>query len=126
MFSRIPGRVLAGLAHVLQEVELPVGGTLMEAGASEDWLFILVEGEVEVVRPDRYVRLGPGSVVGEFEVLDPRYRSATVTAVTPVHALRLDKTAFDEAIRLSPEIAQGVIVELVRRLRETHEPRPTS
>ena len=69
-------------------------------------------------------RMGAGSVVGEMEVLDPRSRSATVTAVTPVHALRLDKAAFDEALRMSPEIAQGVIVELVRRLRETHQPRP--
>ena len=34
------------------------------------------------------------------------------------------KAAFDEALRMSPEIAQGVIVELVRRLRETHQPRP--
>lgn len=124
MFGRIPGRVLAGLAHVLEEVELPAGTVLMEMGASEDWLYVLVDGEVEVVRPDRYVRMGPGSVVGEMEVLDPRSRSATVTAVTPVHALRLDKAAFDEALRMSPEIAQGVIVELVRRLRETHQPRP--
>lgn len=124
MFSRIPGRVLAGLAHVLEEVELPTGTVLMEIGASEDWLYILVDGEVEVVRDDRYLRLGPGSVVGEMEVLDPQSRSATVTAVSPVHALRLKKAAFDEALRLSPEIAQGVIVELVRRLRETHLPRP--
>ncbi len=124
MFGRIPGRVLAGLARVLGEVELPAGSVLMEMGASEDWLYVLVEGEVEVVRPDRYVRMGPGSVVGEMEVLDPRGRSATVRAVTPVHALRLDKASFDEALRLSPEVAHGVIVELVRRLRETHQPQP--
>lgn len=124
MFSRIPGRVLAGLARVLEEVELPAGAVLMEAGASEDWLYVVVAGEVEVVRPDRYVRMGPRSVVGEMEVLDPRGRSATVMAVTPVHALRLHKAAFDEIMRMSPEIAQGVIVELVRRLRETHQPRP--
>ena len=124
MFSHTPGRVLAGMAHVLEEVHFPADVPLMEAGALEDWLFVVVEGEVAVVRDDRWVRMGPGSTVGEMEVLDPQPRSATITALTPVRALRLSKFAFDEAMRLSPEIARGVIVDLVRRLRETHESRP--
>ena len=35
--------------------------------------------KVEVVREDRRVRMGPGSVVGEMAVLDPQPRSATVS-----------------------------------------------
>lgn len=126
MFSHAPSRLLAGLAHALDEVEFPPGAVLMEAGATEDWLFVLVEGEVDVTRQDRWIRMGPGQTVGEMEVLDSRARSATITARTPVRALRLSKAAFDEALRLSPEIARGVIIDLVRRLRETHEPRPPS
>jgi len=122
MFSHTPARVLAGIAHVLEEDDFPAGALLMEVGANEDWLFVLVEGEVEVVREDRCVRMGPGSTVGEMDLLDPQGRSATITAVTPVRALRLRKAAFDEALRLHPDIARGVIVDLVRRLRETHEP----
>jgi CRP-like cAMP-binding protein len=121
IFARTPGRVLAGIAHVLEEVDFSAGATLMEAGAVEDWLFILVEGEVEVVRPDRRLRLYAGSVVGEMEVLDSRPRSATITAVTPVRAFRLSRDAFDEAVRMRPEIALGVIGELIAKLRETHE-----
>ena len=120
LFSNTPGRVLAGLAHVLEEVEFAVGEELMVAGTVEDWLFVVVDGEVEVVRDDRWIRLGPGSVVGEMGLLDPQPRSATIVSLTPVRALRLRKAAFDEALRFSPEIARGVIVELVRRLRETH------
>ncbi len=123
MFSRTPGRVLAGLAHALTETDFATGAPLMEAGALEDWLFIVVQGEVEVVREDRCIRMGPGSVVGEMEVLDAQPRSATVVAVTPVHAFQLSKAAFDEALRLRPEIAIGVIMELVARLREKHEAR---
>lgn len=122
IFSHTAGRVLAGLAHVLEEVDFEPGERLMAEGASEDWMFVLVEGEVDVVRQDRCIRMGSGSVVGEMDVLDPKSRSATITAATPVRTLRLRKAAFDEAVRLSPEIARGVIVELVRRLRETHEP----
>ena len=125
LFSNTPGRVLAGLAHVLEEVEFAVGEELMAAGTVEDWLFVVVDGEVEVLRDDRWLRLGRGSVVGEMGLLDPQPRSATIIALTPVQVLRLRREAFDEALRFSPEIARGVIVELVRRLRETHVPRPT-
>lgn len=122
IFARTPGRVLAGIAHVLEEVDFSAGATLIEEGAVEDWLFILVDGEVEVVRPDRRLRLYAGSVVGEMEVLDTRPRSATITAITPVRAFRLSRDAFDQAVRMRPEIALGVIGELVAKLRETHEP----
>jgi CRP-like cAMP-binding protein len=56
--------------------------------------------------------------VGELAVLEPEPRTATVTALTDVHAFRLSKVDFDEALRTRPEIAAGVIAELVRRLRE--------
>ncbi|UUZ61351.1 cyclic nucleotide-binding domain-containing protein [Nocardioides sp. B-3] len=107
-------------------MHFPAGAVLMEVGAAEDWLFVLVEGEVDVIRRDRWIRMGPGTTIGEMELLDPRGRSATITAYTPVRALRLSKAAFDEALRLSPDIARGVIIDLVRRVRETHEPRPPS
>ena len=126
MFSHAPGRLLAGLAQVLEEVDFPAGAVLMEAGAIEDWLFVLVEGEVDVTRRDRWIRMGPGTTVGEMELLDPQGRSATITARTPVRALRLSKAAVDEALRLSPDIARGVIIDLIRRLRETHEPQSPS
>jgi CRP/FNR family cyclic AMP-dependent transcriptional regulator len=125
LFARTPGRILAGLASVLEETEYSEATVLMEAGAVEDWLFVIVEGDVEVAREDRRVRMGPGSVVGEMAVLDPQPRSATVIAVTPVRAFRLRKTAFDQALRMRPEIAAGVITELVHRLRESHE-QPTA
>ena len=125
LFAHTPGRVLAGIAESLEEADFAVGEVLMEEGAVEDWLFVLIEGEVDVVRADRRLRMAAGSTVGEMDVLDPRSRSATITAVTPVRAFRLRKAAFDEALRTRPEIAAGVIKELVHRLRETHE-RPSS
>lgn len=121
LFAATPDHVLAGLATALDEVEFAAGEVLMRAGDVEDWLFVVVEGRVDVVRPDRRIELGSGSVVGELAVLDPRPRTATVTALTPVSAFRLSKPAFDEAVRSRPEVALGVIAELVGRLRETHE-----
>ena len=124
LFSRTPDRVLAALASSLDEVPFFDGDVLMREGAIEDWLFVIVEGEVEVGRSDRRVTMGAGSVVGELAVLDPQPRSATVTAVDQVLAFRLRREAFQEAVESQPEIAMGVITELVRRLREPRERPP--
>jgi CRP/FNR family transcriptional regulator, cyclic AMP receptor protein len=125
LFSGTPERALAGLAQVVEEVEVPAGETVMREGAVEDWLYVVVDGELEVVRADRRATIPAGGVVGELAVLDPMPRSATVRAVTDTLLFRLDKASFDEAVELRPEIARGVILELVARLRETHD-RPAS
>ncbi len=118
LFADTPDRVLAGLARVLEEVEVPPGATLIEAGAIEDWLFVVAEGELEVVRGEHRVPVGAGDVVGELAVLDPQPRTADVVARTPALVFRLRKPAFDEVMATRPEIARGVVRELVRRLRE--------
>jgi len=122
LFSQTPDRVLAGLVRVLEEVEVPAGAQVMVEGDVEDWLFVIEHGELEVVRSDRRVTLGPGSVVGELAVLDPQPRSATILALSPARLLKLHKAAFDDVLRSRPEVAAGVIAELVRRVRERHDP----
>ena len=121
LFADTPDRALAGLAMVVTEVEVASGATLMDEGAVEDWLFVLVEGELEIVRVDRRVVLGPPAVVGELAVLDPEPRSATVRAISDCLLFRLDKAAFDDVLDGRPEVARGVIRELVARLRQPRE-----
>lgn len=119
LFTTTPGRVLAGLASRLDEVVFSAGEVLIRSGAVEDWMLVLVEGEVEIVRPDGRVRVGPVDTIGELSVLDPGPRAADVVATTDGAALRLGKEDFDEALRLRPEIASGIVTALARRLRET-------
>src|SRR5699024_12739581 len=75
----------------------------------------------QVIRPDGRVRVGPVSTIGELSVLDPGPRIADVVAITDGWALRMAKEDLDEALRLLPEIAAGIITALVRRLRGMHE-----
>jgi CRP-like cAMP-binding protein len=118
LFADTPDRVLAGLAQVLQEVEVSVGETLIEQGAVEDWLYVVADGRLEILRDDHRAEVTRGGVVGELAVLDPKPRSARVVATEPSLVLMLTKPAFDEVISTRPEIAAGVIRELVLRLRE--------
>ncbi len=117
LFARTPDRVLAGMARTLVEESFPAGTTMIAEGDVEDWLLVIIDGRVRVTHWQGVTELARGAVVGELAVLAGERRVVTVVAVTDVHAFRLSKVDFDEALRTRPEIAQGVIAELVRRLR---------
>ena len=67
------------------------------------------------------VELGPGATVGELAALVPAPRTASVTALEPTLVLRVDQVVLDELLDDWPELAHGVIAELVARLRATAE-----
>jgi NTE family protein len=120
LFAGIPGRVLAAVAEVAVERRASTGEVLIEEGAVEAHLYAVVEGRVRVHRGDlTLVELGPGSTVGELAVLMPAPRTASVTAFEPTLVLRVDQAVLDELLVDWPELAHGVIAELVSRLRAT-------
>ena len=120
MFADVPGRVLAAVAEAAVEQRVSPGEVLMEEGAVEAHLYAIVEGRVRVHRGDRtLVELGPGATVGELAALVPAPRTASVTALEPTLVLRVDQVVLDELLVEWPELAHGVIAELVSRLRAT-------
>ena len=122
LLAGIPGRVLAAVAQAAAEERLAPGAVLMEEGAVEAHLYAIVEGRVRVHRGERtLVELGPGATVGELAVLVPAPRTASVTVLEPTLVLRVDQVVLDELLVDWPELAQGVIAELVSRLRATAE-----
>jgi len=122
LFAGIPGRVLAAVAEGAVERRFSTGESLMEEGAVEAHLYAIVEGRVRVHRGERtVVELGSGATVGELAVLVPAPRAASVTAIEPTHVLRVDQAVLDELLVDWPELAHGVIAELVSRLRATTE-----
>jgi len=122
LFAGIPGRVLAAVAEAAVEERLAPGELLMEEGAVEAHLYAIAEGRLRVHRGDRTIlELGPGATVGELAALVPAPRAASVTALEPALVLRVDQAVLDELLVDSPELARGVIVELVSRLRATTE-----
>ena len=119
MFAEVPGRVLAAVAEAAVEERVPAGERLIDEGAIEAHLYAIVEGRVRVHRGDHtIVELGQGSTVGELAVLEPAPRSASVIALEPTRVLRVDEIVLDELLVEWPELARGVIAQLVSRLRE--------
>ncbi len=118
LFAAVPGRVLVAVAEASDEVSVGTGATIIEEGAFEDHLFVVVDGRVRVHRGGTtLVELGAGAIVGELAVLVPEPRSATVTALEPTRLLTVRKPVLDELLLDWPELAHGVIASLVARLR---------
>ncbi|HEY4190445.1 MAG TPA: cyclic nucleotide-binding domain-containing protein [Candidatus Limnocylindrales bacterium] len=119
LFAAVPGRTLAAVARRAREVDVPAGAVLIDEGAVEDHLFVLVSGSLRVHRDGRTLAtLGPGATVGELAALVPEPRSATVTALAPSRLLRIDKPVLDEVLADGPDLATGVIAALVAMVRE--------
>ena len=119
LFAGVPGRVLATVAEAAAERRFAAGEMLMEEGAVEAHLYVIVEGRTRVHRGERTLaELGPGATVGELAVLVSGPRSASVTALESTLVLRVDQAVL---MFEWPELTQGVVAELVARLRERTE-----
>jgi CRP/FNR family transcriptional regulator, cyclic AMP receptor protein len=95
------------------------GAVLISQGGNERRLFVLAEGQVEVLREDTQVSYvdEPGSVFGEMSVLLDMPFSATVKALSAVKAYVIDDPLVFLGSR--PEIALELAALLARRLYYT-------
>jgi CRP-like cAMP-binding protein len=91
-----------------------------EAGAV---LFVIVYGQVKIVRNDRDGReailsiLGPRSIFGEMSILDGMSRSATAIATAPTKLLMIERRDFLKLLHSHPAIAISLLRSLTVRLR---------
>lgn len=96
---------------------------LMEEAASKD-CFIIWQGKVQVTSSNLVgktlllAELGPGELVGEIGLIRNVQRSASVTAIGQVYALRLDRPSFDYLANRSPLFHESVLVNI--RIRMIH------
>ena len=102
-----------------EAVSFKPGQTMIREGGQEGKLFVLIEGQVEVLRKDTQVSYidEPGSIFGEMAVLLDIPSSATVKALSAVKAY-----VIDDAISFlggQPEIALYLATLLARRLYYT-------
>ncbi len=124
VFSRLAPEHLVELARASREDFYDSDESLCVEGESGNEVFILLSGEVSILRrdnegEDRMVGTeSVGTLIGEMAVLDPSPRAATVIArAGGVRVLRLNGEAFREALEDDPAIASGVIRTLAQRLR---------
>lgn len=120
IFSSFSEEELKSLAERLVYAPFARGDVITRQGMVAHWLYILVEGEVEVWIEQEGERrlltsLPGGSVFGEMGMLTGEPRRATVTAKSDVECYRLDKAGFEEIIRSRPAIVEEMAAILTER-----------
>ncbi len=114
---------VAGGSH---ERRFPAGSTLFYAGAPARELYLIREGRVRLLKRSRGTErsvglFGEGDLVGEEALLQGAHRTATAQAIEPVTVLVVDRDTFRSLVRRRPEVGDGVVEQLVVRLRRAEE-----
>lgn len=127
LFGALSDDVLEYLATSLPVMVVEAGEPLFREGDQAREMFVVLGGEVEVLKRTRrgvearVALLGPGDWFGEMSILDVQPRSATVIAVAPSKLLRVTSEALDALYRKDLKayslIVLNVARELSRRLR---------
>jgi CRP-like cAMP-binding protein len=109
LFGELDHHDLAQVVKWVSEVRAEAGEALFEQGGLPYELFVIEQGEVEVVRDgEPMARLGPGTLVGEMSVLKGERRMATVRAVTPVVAISMSTADLDKLATEMPEVVRDM------------------
>lgn len=120
-FRNVDAATLKLLALAGDRLTFEAGEQIMAEGEESDSVFILLAGEAEIARAAHGVRVviakaQVGAVVGEIGVVLRERRSASLTATTPVTALRIEAANYLDLIRQVPQLAFATIQELSRQV----------
>lgn len=116
---------LDAVAAIVQPREFAAGGELFREGDAGDGLYLVVTGEVDVVKRGgggerSLARLGAGSVLGEMSLITSDARSATGRALAQTSVLHLPAAGFrgllDSGSIAALKIAAAIAEVLAHRL----------
>lgn len=98
--------------------------TIFRQGDRGDRVYIIVDGEVEVVREsdagcNLLARLGPGEWFGEMSLVSDKPRNATARSVGPVNVLTIDEAAFNALFSHLPPLRSMFQRLIEQRTAET-------
>ena len=126
LFSDLDADTLDEIAASTHLKKFPVGENIFEIGEPGRSLFIVTEGTVEIRSPNReshfeLATFGPGDFFGEMALLNDAPRSATVSTLSPVEALVLDKVDFRRILGEKPYVALKILEKMSVRIRTADE-----
>lgn len=102
------------------------GEKIIRQGDSGDCMYVIQEGQVEVVavhegQENRLAILGSGEFVGEMAIFEKEFRSADVRALGQVRILTIDRKNLMSHIHEDPSMAFRLIQTLSSRIRKMNK-----
>ncbi|MGD9031954.1 MAG: cyclic nucleotide-binding domain-containing protein [Desulfobacteraceae bacterium] len=123
LFSEMKESDLDMIARLAQKEVFQAGETIFREGDRDGRLFVIVSGEVEVIKGlgeknERHVRnLGPLSYFGEMALIDDLVRSASIVAKKQTEVLILEQWNLRQEIERYPAMAFELMRMLSQRIR---------
>lgn len=126
MFSGLTPEDLEQIAEIAQEQLYPAGGIVCREGEPGNALYIIVSGEVEILKTvDNHENIlslrGRGDFVGEMAVLEAAPRSATVRTLNEVRILSIEGDSFNSILLDRPAVAVYLLKNMSTRMRVLNE-----
>ncbi len=106
------------------------GDTIIEEGAENQHLYLVLKGKIEVVKTSelgdtRIAEIGTSGSIGEMSVFDPGPASATVRAIGDVEVWRITSASLEQLNETRPKVAYRLVSRicacLSQRLRHLNE-----
>ena len=126
LFATLSQIELDHLAGTLRPCEFAAGDLLILEGECDDRFYILLDGEVEVIKalgtPDerQLAMQSGGSLFGEMSLFNPLgCHTASVRAMTTVFILEMTRYDFDALLHRRPSLAYEMVRLLSQRLEES-------
>lgn len=118
LFAQMAACDLLPIAELCQTRLYDDGAVISQQGEVGDQLFVVLDGEVNVIRDGvRINALGSGEVIGELGVLSESTRTASLIANMPVTLLALSGSDFRQIVRDNGDIGLALIQFLIERMR---------
>lgn len=128
IFAELPSSEIEYLAETLRSRAVPEGTVLIQEDGSGEELFIILDGEVEIIKAlgtgdERLLAVREASTfLGEMSFFSKDGRhTASVRAKTPLQVLEMSRADFDSLLNRHPPMAYGLVRTLSRRLDESED-----
>jgi sulfate permease, SulP family len=124
LFYNLPADATEAIKQVMKPIFLKSGEYLFKTNDSGEELFIVIEGEIDILLPygkrhyKRLAKFGPGSFFGEIAFLKSGTRTADAKAITKIELLMLNQKSFQQLREQSPEIAIKLLMRLGKELSD--------
>jgi CRP-like cAMP-binding protein len=116
------GGVLTDFRDSPNEITVVAGTTLFREGGLAEFMYVLLEGTVDIVVGGTVIESAEGgTVLGEMAIIDGAPRSATAIARTPCRLASVTAAQFDLLVQEKPELARFVMRVLSGRLRRMNQ-----
>ena len=123
LFAELLKADLKSICDIAHEADYPAEHTIFEEGDEGDSLYLLVVGEISIIKAETEVLSfkEKGYCFGEVALIDDKPRSATIKTVTPTRLLRITRHDFYHALAREPLIGRGMFRVLNNKIRHDLE-----